>query len=70
MIIFLFNQKSDGMGIMWLVKMYLARLGQLGVSVACRIHSTELKNRILIQFPDMQAHKSGRHVYLAFQSFV
>ena len=49
------------------VKMYLARLEQLGVSVAGRIHSTELKNRILVQFPDMQAHKSGRDVYLAFQ---
>ena len=50
-----------------LVKMYIARLEQLGVSVAGRIHSTELKNRLLIQFPDMQAHKRGRDVYLAFQ---
>jgi len=50
-----------------LVKMYLARLEQLGVSVAGRIHITELKNRILVQFPDIQALKIRPDVYLAFQ---
>jgi len=50
-----------------LVKMYLARMEQLGLTASGRIHSTKLKNRILVHFPDMQAHKQGRDVYLAFQ---
>ena len=50
-----------------LAKMYSARLNQLGVDVSGRLHTTELKNRILAQFPDMQAHREGRDVLLAFK---
>ena len=31
-----------------------------------QIHSTDLKRRILVQIPDLQAHKEGRDVLLAF----
>ena len=31
-----------------------------------QIHSTDLKKRILAQIPDLQAHKEGRDVLLAF----
>ena len=47
--------------------MYSARLNQLGVDVSGCLHTTELKNRILAQFPDMQAHREGRDVLLAFK---
>ena len=50
-----------------LAKMYSARLNQLGVDVSGRLHTTELKNRILAQFPVMQAHREGRDVSLAFK---
>ena len=49
-----------------LAKMYTQRLEQLGADVSGRLHTTELKNRILAQFPDMQAYKQGRDVLLAF----
>ena len=47
-------------------KLYTSRLEQLGCKFANRIHSTRLKNRILAHFPDIQAHKIGREVFLAF----
>ena len=42
-----------------LAKMHSARLNQLGVGVSGHLHTTELKSRILAQFPDMQAHREG-----------
>ena len=50
-----------------LAKMFSARLNQLGVDVSGCLHTTELKNRILAQFPDMQAHREGRDILLAFK---
>ena len=51
-----------------LVKMYSTCLEQLGLdrNATSRLHSTDLKNRILAQIPDLQAHKEGRDVLLAF----
>ena len=49
-----------------LAKMYIQHLEQLGANVSGRLHTTELKNRILAQFSDMQAYKQGRDVLLAF----
>jgi len=49
-----------------LVNMYSTRLIQLGTDVVERVHSTKLKNRILNYFHDMEAHKKGRDVMLAF----
>ena len=40
-----------------LAKLYTSRLKQLGVNILGRIHTTDLKNRILSNFPDMQAHR-------------
>ena len=40
-----------------LAKLYTSRLNQLGVNILGRIHITDLKNRILSNFPDMQAHR-------------
>ena len=53
-----------------LVKLYSNRLDQLGVEQHVRPHSTELKNRILAQFPDLTAHKEGRDILLAFDKDV
>ena len=39
-----------------LSRMYSTRLEQLGT---CRVNSTNLKDRILAYFPDLQAHKEG-----------
>ncbi|XP_014664507.1 PREDICTED: uncharacterized protein LOC106806883 [Priapulus caudatus] len=47
-----------------LVNLYSTRLAQLGTHVTGRVHSTQLKNRILSYFPDMDAHKQGRDVIL------
>ena len=50
-----------------LVNLYSIRLIQLGTNIAGRIHSTKLKDRILSYFRDMEAHKKGRDVTLAFK---
>lgn len=47
-----------------LVRLYTTRLEQLGTDVTGRVHSTDLKKRILAYFPDMEAHKQGRDVVL------
>ena len=51
-----------------LVKLYENRLTQLGLKFnqGQGVHSTRLKNRILSNFSDMSAYKSGRNVVLAF----
>ena len=49
-----------------LAKLYTSRLKQLGVNISGRIHTTDLANRILSNFPDMQAHRQGRDILLAF----
>ncbi len=54
----------------WLVKMYSARVEQLGTCLRCRVNSTYLKNRILAHFPDLQAHKEVRNILLVFNEDV
>ncbi len=49
-----------------LVKLYTARLGQLGVKQQSRLNSTNLKDCILSHVPDLSAHREGRNVLLAF----
>ena len=49
-----------------LVKLYTARLEQLGVKQQNRLNSTKLKERILSHIPDLSAHKEGRDVLLVF----
>ena len=53
-----------------LVNLFSTRLKQLGTDVVGRIHSTKLKDRILSNFLDMEAHKKGRdvHVVLIFNA--
>eukprot|EP00112_Aurelia_sp_Birch-Aquarium-sp1_P011755 Seg2473.5 transcript_id=Seg2473.5/GoldUCD/mRNA.D3Y31 product="hypothetical protein" protein_id=Seg2473.5/GoldUCD/D3Y31 len=53
-----------------LVSLYQYRMQQLGVQTEQRIHSTGLKERILSHIPNLQAHRSGRDVLLAFQDDV
>ena len=53
-----------------LTRLYTTRLEQLGTKVTGRVHSTKLKDRIMIYFPDMVEHKSGRDVLLAFKQDV
>ena len=49
-----------------LTQMYSTRLKQLGGDTSTRVHSTDLKDRILANVPGLQAHKQGRDVMLAF----
>ena len=49
-----------------LTQLYTKRLEQLGCELKGRIHSTDLKNRILANLPELQAYKQGRDVLLAF----
>jgi hypothetical protein len=54
-----------------LTKLYKNRLEQLtGSQIEGRIHSTELKNRILCHFPELRAYRHGMHVLLAFEDDV
>tara|TARA_B110000881_G_C18590493_1_gene527633 strand:- start:311 stop:2080 length:1770 start_codon:yes stop_codon:yes gene_type:complete len=50
-----------------LTEMYSERLKTLGADVTSRVNSTRLKERILANIPDMEAHKQGRDVLLAFK---
>ena len=51
-----------------LVKLYSSRLQELGVKQHTRQHSTELKNRILAQNPNLKVNKEGRDVLLTFNN--
>lgn len=53
-----------------LLKLYTDRLVELGVEITGRIHSTDLKNRILANMPGLQAYKQGRDVLLSFSDDV
>lgn len=50
--------------------MYSNRLAQLGVEVSGRVHSTDLKERLLANVPGLQAHKKGQDIFLAFNDEV
>ena len=47
-------------------KLYSDQLEELGAKITGPIHTTRLKDRILANIPDMQVHKHGRDVLLAF----
>ena len=49
-----------------LLKLYTTRLEQLGLQVQTRINSTRLKEKLMLQMPDLCAHTDGREVRLAF----
>ena len=49
-----------------LLHLYTDRLIELGVDVTRRIHSTDLKNRILANVPGLNAHRKGRDVMMSF----
>ena len=53
-----------------LVKLDTERLVELGVETTWRIHSTDLKNRILANMPGLQAYKEGPDVLLSFNDDV
>ena len=53
-----------------LVDLYTQRLQQLGVDISGRVHSTDLKRRLLARIPGLQAHKQRRDVLLAFNDDV
>ena len=49
-----------------MVSLYKQRLQQLGVQVP-EVNSTRLKDKLLKELPELEAHKKGRNVLLAFQ---
>ena len=53
-----------------LSRMYSTRAEQLGICLQGRVNSTNLKDRILAYFPDLQAHKEGRDIFLVFNKDV
>ena len=44
----------------------MSRLEQLGVQLNSHTHSADLKNSILAQFPEHEANKKRRDVFLTF----
>lgn len=53
-----------------LAQLYKVRLEQLGVVVENRVHTTRLKNRLLSELPDLQAHTQGKDVLLTLKKDV
>ena len=51
-------------------ELYTTRLEQLGIEITSRVHSTDLKHRLLMRIPEMKAFNKGRDVYLAFEDDV
>ncbi|CAL8310973.1 unnamed protein product [Merluccius merluccius] len=43
-----------------------SRMEQLGIKLNVRVNTTRLKERLLAQIPDLQAHTQGRDVLLTF----
>ena len=52
-----------------MASLYKQRLQQLGVQVP-EVNSTRLKDKLLKELPELEAHKKGRDVLLAFQDDV
>ena len=49
-----------------LIKLYKDRLEHLGVTVDSRIHRTRLKNRLIVELPEVRAHSDGGDTLLTF----
>ena len=52
-----------------IVHLYAQLLEQLGVD-APAVNPTRLKEKLLSEIPELEAHKQGRDVLLAFQKYV
>ena len=50
-------------------QLYQQRLAQLGIDIP-NVNTTRLKDKLLAEIPELQAHKKGRGVLLAFQKDV
>jgi len=57
-------------GLADLVRLYSNRLQDLGIEQAGRVHSTDLKNRLLANIPGIRAFRQGRDMILTFDSDV
>jgi hypothetical protein len=51
-----------------LARLYSNRLQQMGVFTDTPLNVTHLKNRILANIPDLEAHKQGREIHLVFNA--
>jgi hypothetical protein len=52
-----------------LVQLYQSRMEQLGVQLDSKVHSTELKHRLLAQFLDTRAITKGRDIAMTRSSW-
>ena len=50
--------------------MYVSRLEKLGIKLETRLNTTRLKERLLMQIPDIRAYNRGRDVLLGFEDDV
>ena len=50
-----------------LVDIYKERLEFYGLLLDTKVHSTQLKDRLLAHIPDLEAYKEGHDILLAFQ---
>lgn len=53
-----------------LIKLYMAHLVKLGVTMETREHSTRFKKRLLAQFEDLRAYNDKKEVILVFEPSV
>ena len=52
--------------LIYLATLYKTRMDQLGTVLIGRVHSAKLKNRMLRYVPNLEEHKGGRDILLAF----
>ena len=50
-----------------LVQLHKSRLEQLGEDTSQQINATRLKEKLLMQIPDLEAHKSKYEVIMSFK---
>ena len=56
--------------LIYLAALYKTRLEQLGTVLTGRVHSTEIKNLIIMYFPNIEDDMRGRDILLAFNQDV
>ena len=64
------RESSDSITVLELVdlaNMYTSQMEQLGADTEARVHTTQLKERLLSHIPELEAYRQGRDIFLGFK---
>ena len=53
-----------------LTKLYHSRIEKLGIKLDTLVHSPRVKERLLVEFPEMRAYNKGKNFLIAFEDKV